>query len=100
MPGWSRCARDSPSRSEEGTHAGETRLRYENQGRGGTVWYESQETRFGLWWEFAGGDALAIVEIPAEREWEKRTRLPLDRRLETLEFIGEQLVKDQTARGG
>ena len=79
---------------------GNPRLRYENQGRGGTVWYESADARFGLWWEFAGGDALAILEIPDARHWVARTGLPIERRDEVLRFIGDQVVEDQAGGRG
>ncbi|HAD14715.1 MAG TPA: hypothetical protein DCF33_19990, partial [Saprospirales bacterium] len=39
------------------------KLRYSDEGRGGTIWYEAGEKRFDMWWEFAGGDALVILDI-------------------------------------
>lgn len=74
---------------------GNPTLRYEDSGRGGTIWFESRETRFDMWWEFAGGDALVIVDIPTEEQWEARTKLPLEQRESTLTFIGEQIVQDK-----
>lgn len=79
---------------------GNPKVRYENQGRGGTVWYESAEARFALWWEFAGGEALAIIEAPDADHWETRTGLPRDRRDEVLRFIGERAVAEQTGGRG
>src|SRR2546428_539632 len=35
-------------------------LRYTSQGRAGTVHYITKETSFDMWYEFAGGNALAI----------------------------------------
>ena len=62
--------------------------------------FESRETKFELWWEFAGGDALAIVEIPTETNWPATTNLPLEKRNDVLRFIGEQIVVDQTGGTG
>jgi len=72
------------------------RLRYGSQGRGGTIWFESDQASFSLWWEFGGGNALAVIEIPTEATWQSRTQLPLDQRDEVLQFIAEQIVQDQT----
>lgn len=71
-------------------------LHYTSVGRSGTVRYVGQGSSFELWWEFAGGDALAIIAVPSEDEWEAKTKLPQAARTATLEWIGEQLVKDNT----
>jgi len=39
-----------------------------------------------MYWESGGGDLLVIIHVPAPHEWQKRTRLPLSQRAETLEF--------------
>ncbi|MDX1911639.1 MAG: hypothetical protein SFV22_09160, partial [Saprospiraceae bacterium] len=59
---------------------GNPKLIYSDKGRGGTIRFESEETRFEMWWEFAGSDALVIVDIPTLAQWHARTNLPLDRR--------------------
>lgn len=64
------------------------------------MWYESADARFGLWWEFAGGEALAILEIPDAEHWVARTGLPIERRDEVLRFIGDQVVEDQAGGRG
>lgn len=79
---------------------GNPKLYYIDQGRGGTVRFESRETSFDLWWEFAGGKALVILEIPTKEQWETRTRLPLEWRKKVLNFIGEQIVIDQISGSG
>ena len=75
-------------------------LEYLNQGRGGSVLFRNDKTRFSMWWEFGGGEAVAIVNIPMEDKWEDYTRLPLSERKSTLNFIGEQIVKDQLSGKG
>ncbi len=79
---------------------GNPKLRYEDSGRGGTIWYESPDAKFDMWWEFAGGDALAIVDIPTEETWVARTKLPLEQRDKILTFIGEQILVDKISSGG
>lgn len=88
-------AADPASRRPEGRPV----LRYQNYGRGGTIWYENGRTMFDMWWEFAGGDALAIVDIPSPDQWEARTKLPLDARSEVLTFIAETVVADHASGG-
>ena len=53
-----------------------------------------------MWWEMAGGQALVIVDIPTDAQWEARTKLPLERRIPTLTFIAEQIVEDQISGQG
>lgn len=79
---------------------GSPQLRYVDMGRGGTIWFENRITRFDMWWEFAGGDALVIVDIPTPEQWETRTKLPLEQRESTLTFIGEQIVEDKISGEG
>lgn len=71
-------------------------VHYTSEGRAGTVHYRSPAASFDLWYEFAGGAALAIIDIPTPEQWTARTNTPLSQRLEILQFIGEQVVKDQT----
>jgi hypothetical protein len=75
-------------------------LEYINEGRGGSVIFKNDKTRFSMWWEFGGGDAVAIVNIPTEDKWEDYTRLPLSERKSTLNFIGVQIVLDQLSGKG
>ncbi len=88
---------DKPKRLRlEGT----PKLRYSDEGRGGTIWFESPNAHFDMWWEFAGGNALVIVDIPTAEQWEARTKLPLERRVHILTFIGEQIVEDKIGGEG
>lgn len=75
-------------------------LEYKNEGRGGSVLFRNDKTRFAMWWEFGGGDAVAIVSIPSEENWEVHTLLPLSERNATLTYIGEKVVKDQLSGKG
>jgi hypothetical protein len=79
---------------------GNPRLRYENKGPGGTIYFENGQTSFSMWWEFAGDDAVAIVAIPTVEQWQQLTDLPLEERTSVLNFIGEQVVRDQLSGNG
>ncbi|UFH57015.1 hypothetical protein [Spirosoma sp. KNUC1025] len=77
----------------------QAQVRYTSEGRGGTVHYVSSEASFDMWYEFAGGNALAIIDIPPPEYWTARTQLPLSQREEILIFIGNQVVKDHAPGG-
>lgn len=76
------------------------RLHYASMGRGGYVRFENNLTSFDMWWEFGGGNALALIDIPSEKEWEAKTKIPLAQRGETLRFIAEQVIQDQASGRG
>ena len=76
------------------------RVGYTSSGRSGKVHYISKETTFDLEYEFGGGAAIAIIDIPTPKQWEAATKTPLSRREAILKFIGQQVVKDQTLEEG
>lgn len=76
------------------------KLHYFSEGRGGTLRFENNLTTFDMWWEFGGGNALALISIPSKKDWEKATQLPLEQRDDILRFIGEQVVQDQALGRG
>ena len=88
-----RAAQYAPPKPKRLSLEGTPCLRFDDKGRGGTVSFDSVATTFDMWWEFAGGDALVIVGIPTVEAWERDTRLPLDKRDEVLQFIGEEMAR-------
>ncbi len=95
-----RAAQYAPEKSKRLSLEGNPRLRYDDKGRGGTIWFDSVQSTFDMWWEFAGGDALVIIDIPTAETWEKRTKLPLHLRGEVLQFIGEEVLQRETGMSG
>lgn len=79
---------------------GHPTIHYEGMGRGGNVIFSNDKTRFSLWWEFAASPAVAIMEIPSEKDWENRTGLKLADRDRVLAFIGAVVLRDQLSSGG
>jgi hypothetical protein len=73
------------------------RLVYKSSGRAGTIIFQNDLSSFEVWWEFAGGKALVIIDIPSIEQWVGHTGLPLDQRDEILQFIAEQVIEDQTS---
>ena len=72
---------------------------FTTEGRSGQFTYQSQEGRFTSYWEFGGGDYLAILYLPSEEQWEAKTGLPLAKRAEVLDLIGRETVRQQTTNG-
>ena len=75
------------------------KIAYSSDGRSGHVHYQSAETSFAFYYEFGGGNCVATISIPGPATWEMETKLPLAHREEVLNFIGQQVVKDQTSSG-
>lgn len=78
--------------------AADARVRYEQEGRGGTVIFERGATALRFYWEFGGGDALALVFVPTAEQWEAQTGLPRAERLPILDFVAARILADQGGR--
>ena len=78
--------------------AADARVRYEQEGRGGTVIFERGATVLRFYWEFGGGDALALVFVPEAGQWEAQTGLPLAERLPVLDFVAARILADRGGR--
>lgn len=81
------------------THTGPPKVLYSSDGRSGHVWYRSTETEFAMYYEFCGGNCIVGIDIPSVETWKQTTGLPLEGREEVLNFIGQQVVKDQVTGG-
>jgi len=72
---------------------------YENQGRSGYVIFYRNDMTARFYFEFGGGDTVAIISIPATDKWEAATKMPLTDRMPVLEFIANRVVRDQAPGG-
>lgn len=77
----------------------DARLSYASQGRGGQVVFTNRTTRFELYYEFGGGNCLALIYVPTEKEWQRATGMPVAERQRVLTFIARQVIADQTSFG-
>ncbi|RZM10593.1 MAG: hypothetical protein EOO88_47970 [Pedobacter sp.] len=75
-------------------------LRYSDDGRSGTIYYESPDACFDMWYELADGTALAIIGLPPLKFWEAHTKIALTNRDEVLQFVGDQLIQDKLHGNG
>lgn len=71
------------------------RVSITEQGRSGDVVYEEEGRSIKGWWEFAGGDAIAIVNMGAASEWVHGHPWAVDRRAEILRFVGQEVVRQK-----
>ena len=72
---------------------------YDGQGRSGHVVFYRNDMTMHFPYEFGGGDALAIIDIPKVENWKKTTGLPLSDRDTILEFVAKRVVRDQAPKG-
>ena len=68
---------------------------YQNEGRSGYVIFHRNDVTTRFYYEFGGGDAVAIITIPTAEHWEKETKIPLADRATVLEFVAKRVLHDQ-----
>jgi hypothetical protein len=68
---------------------------YQNEGRYGYVIFLRNDISARFYYEFGGGDAVAIITVPTAEHWEKETKIPLADRAAILEFIAVRVLRDQ-----
>lgn len=73
-------------------------LEYTQDGRGGSIYYKEGDINIQFGWEFGGFNTVVIIFIPESKYWEAQTGTPLSRRDEILQFLCDQVIRDQ-ARG-
>lgn len=71
------------------------RLEYVSQGRGGSLIYKDNDGQIRFYYEFGGGNCVAIIFIPSEAEWADQTGRPIAERNAILDFIAAQAITDQ-----
>lgn len=72
------------------------RLEYINNGRSGRVIYKDGLGELEFYYEFGGGNCVAIIFIPSVNEWTAQTKRNINERHEILTFIAEQIIKDKS----
>lgn len=76
------------------------KLRYTDDGRGGTIQFSSDESSFSMWYELAASPAIAFVNIPSSHFWEIQTKIPLEQRQAVIDFIGNEVLKNKLSKEG
>lgn len=73
------------------------RIEYTGTLRDGMVIYIDSDTRIEFNNEMGGGNCLAFINIPTEKQWETATKTPLERRKDILEFVAEAVQSQQAS---
>lgn len=73
------------------------RVEYEGNLRSGSVIYIDKDTRIEFSNEMGGGNCLAYISIPTEKEWEAQTNTPLSRRKDILEYVAAAVQAQQAS---
>ena len=76
----------------------ERKVSITEEGRSGDVVYAEGPRSIRGWWEFAGCDALAIVNMGSATEWTHGHPWAVERRAEILRHVADEVIR-QKARG-
>ncbi len=64
-------------------------------GRGGTIRYREPGGHLDFWWEFGGGDAIAIVQVGTADEWRRDHAWAAERRDEILRRVADEVIRQR-----
>jgi hypothetical protein len=64
-------------------------------GRDGTVLYREPGGALSFYWEFGGGDVVAIVTVGDEAAWRKQHAWALPRRAEILQRTAAEVIRQK-----
>ena len=66
-------------------------------GRSGSVIYTAEGGRISGWWEFGGGDALAIANMGSAEQWARSYPWAVAERSAILHFIVQEMIRQKAA---
>ncbi|MBK9977144.1 MAG: hypothetical protein IPP20_04305 [Gemmatimonadetes bacterium] len=70
-------------------------VRIEEGGRGGAIAYRERGKELRFWWEFGGGEAVALINIGTAREWAQREPWAAQRRDEIARRVADEAVRQK-----
>ena len=73
----------------------EQKLDYISEKRSGYIVYKDRKGEIILFFEYGGGNCIAIIYVPTIKEWLVKTSRPIIDRNSILTFVAEQTIKDQ-----
>lgn len=71
------------------------RVDISSEGRGGSIVYLEGEQVISGWWEFGGGDTIAILSFDKASVWNNRYPWASERRREILERIAQEAIQQK-----
>lgn len=70
-------------------------VRIGEQGRGGTVVYREPGGELRFWWEFGGGDAVALINVGTAVDWATHHPWAAPRREEILDRVASEVIRQR-----
>lgn len=67
------------------------------EGRSGAVTYREDGRSISGWWEFGGGDAIAIVSMGSAAQWEAAHPWASLRRGEILRIVADEVIRQKAS---
>ncbi len=64
-------------------------------GRTGSVTYEQGGKHISGWWEFAGGDAIAIVNMGGVAEWQRARPWAVEHRPAIMRKVADEVIRQK-----
>ena len=68
-------------------------LEYYSEGRSGYIHYKEDSGCLKMYYEFGGGNCVAIIFLPAENEWGEFIKD--EKRNEVITYIARKVIEDQ-----
>ena len=75
----------------------QARVTITQEGRSGSVNYTEAGGSISGWWEFAGGDALAIVNMGSATEWLHAHAWASECRASILRFVADEVIRQKAS---
>ena len=73
--------------------SGGARVTITEEGRSGSVTWQQHDQTVTGWWEFAGGDAIALVRLDAPSDW------PAEQRAAVFRFVADEVIRQKCSGG-
>jgi hypothetical protein len=67
------------------------------EGRSGAVVYTAEGGSISGWWEFAGGDAIAIANMGGVEQWQRAHPWAVPERSSILGFIAQEMIRQKAS---
>lgn len=67
----------------------------QQEGRGGTIYFEHAGGRIPLYWEFGAGDCIAIIFLPSDTAWEQAFGSAAARKADFINLIAAEIIRQK-----
>lgn len=64
-------------------------------GRCGAVYYRERQNSLRFYWEFGGGNVVAIIDVGTRSDWEREHPWAAPRRAEILQRVADEIIRQR-----